>query len=64
MTNEQKQFYFNHGAHICPFCQDNNAEMETGDMQIDGTTAWQNCECASCGSDWQDVYELTDAVEV
>lgn len=43
----------------CPFC---GGEIEAGDLDADGPTAWSDVRCLNCGAEWQDVYELV-AVE-
>jgi len=60
LTPEQKKAYIEGKSCHCPFCK--SEDIEGGHMEVDGTGAWQEVECNSCGATWQDVYKLVDVL--
>ena len=51
----------------CPnLCGGEKHQIATGviDVDFDGRTGWSACECAVCGTTWQNVFYLCDIVEV
>lgn len=47
----------------CPNC--GGQELLTGELQqIEYHTVWQDNECNTCGSEWRDLYKLSDVVRV
>lgn len=49
--------YVDGGGNYCPVCESN--DVEAHGIQADSDYAWCDCKCLSCGSTWQDTYELT-----
>jgi hypothetical protein len=41
----------------CPWCNGKNTNQLGCD--VDGSTAWCNCDCEDCGAEWTDQFELT-----
>lgn len=57
ISEEQKSEYLEDPNH-CPFCRGD--DIEAGDFEADGKSAWCIVGCSTCGSSWTDIYELSD----
>ena len=56
LTKEQKENYLKEGGGICPFCK--SPDISGGQVQVEGTEAWQEVSCSDCDERWRDVYKL------
>lgn len=50
------KMYLDKGGGICPFCQSD--QIEGGSIDIDGDTAAQRVGCLVCDHEWFDLYKL------
>ncbi len=57
-TAKQKADYLKLYGCRCPVCK--SADISAGQIEVDGPSAWSDVKCEQCGSQWQDVYTLTD----
>ena len=48
--------YVEQGGLRCPKCD--SVELEADTLEQDGSCAWQNITCHSCGASWTDEYQL------
>lgn len=48
--------YVASAANLCPFC--GSDDIEGGEFNADGTSAWCDVICNDCGKSWQDHYQL------
>lgn len=57
LTDEEKKAYLEK-PFGCPVCH--SEEVNMGSIQGDGSVAWADNECPSCGFLWDDIFTLTD----
>lgn len=62
LSAEQKEKYLASDGTRCPFCESYDATG--GQIEIDGSEAWQEVKCLACEKSWIDVYKLFDVEEV
>ena len=62
LNPQQKELYVLHDGTKCPYCESN--EIEGSSMDVDGNTAWQKITCLGCDKEWNDIYTLTNLVEL
>jgi transposase-like protein len=48
--------YVTEGGKNCPFCDSSDVESQA--LQVDGPIAWSDCNCNTCGKEWDDLYRL------
>ena len=53
--------YIEEGGCTCLYCGSTN--LDGGSIDIDAGLAWQPVYCNDCGSEWQDVYVLTQVID-
>jgi len=53
--------YVNDSGQHCPNCD--SAEIEGGNIEVDGQCAWQPVTCNECNSTWNDTFQLTGFAE-
>lgn len=53
LTNKQ---YVKKIGLVCPVCR--GEDIEGGPIEVDAGTAWQPIKCNTCGSTWNDLYNL------
>ena len=56
MAELNSKEYAEKGGLYCPACK--SEDIEGYGAFFDIGIAWQNCKCAACGAEWQDVYKL------
>jgi hypothetical protein len=54
--------YLESCGNICPYC--GGDDLNTGNIQTDSGSAWQDVDCENCGSEWRDLYTLTEVEEI
>lgn len=57
ITEKQEKEYLEHGGQHCPACKSSN--VKSGQMEVDGASAYAEVECGKCGATWQDIYRLS-----
>ena len=64
LTDEQKQHYIARRGTRCPFCQ--CEDIEGSSVEIDAGSASQDITCLNdkCGKSWTDIYQLIDVEEL
>jgi len=55
LLTEEK--YVKYSGGICPACRKNTITSDS--IEAEGSSAWANCRCSSCGAEWTDHYTLT-----
>lgn len=61
LTEEQRATYLATRGLLCPFCETDN--IEGGSVEVNDGGAMQECNCADCGEEWTDIYKLINVVE-
>lgn len=49
-------------GHVCPACRGEN--ISAGSFDAEGSHAWCEVTCESCGATWNDTYKLTGYVDL
>ena len=60
-TKAQKKKYLKNAGE-CPKC----GSMDIGgdSIEVDGNCCWQTVSCSKCGTNWHDVYTLSNVIKL